>query len=86
MKPITTFQFNENKLHFLYVRPSHQTFGSYTIRLNDSKTDWELIIGESGEDKWLELYNGNECVKDYPLHQTELTIDLVTEIFKYITY
>ena len=86
MKPITTFQFNENKLHFLYVRPSNLFFGHYIIRLNDSQTDWELIIGESGEDNWLELYNGNECVKTYQLHQTELTIDLVTEIFKYITY
>ncbi len=86
MKPITTFQFNENKLHFLYVRPTNLTWGSYTIRLNDSQTDWELIIGESGEVKWLELYNGNECVKTYTNNQTELTIDLVTEIFKYITY
>lgn len=76
--------FNETTLEFIPTPATDLFLPFYHIYVNGKKTDYELVLESSGEDKWITFWD--EDGKTYKSFDNtdEVTLDMVVDIYKTI--
>jgi hypothetical protein len=87
MNKITlTLNFSKDgtSLQFVPTSETDMFLAFYNININGEKTNYELILEHSGEDKWISLWDGlNKTIKNYD-NTNQLTSEIAEDVFNTI--